>query len=235
MSHNFMNAQTAVQLIDYIASLRIPSDTVLTQNKEIRQVMVWANEQQRWDILINIAYHVTRHFAYPGIFQKSSEKDGQATKNQLWLQGVDFALAGLTASLRAKDKDPYHEKLFLDYLSRLSQNLRNYETARQYFESQLAVDNDLQSKFYIGEKLYLLGHEANDAQQFSVARKCYQKSVDIYQSMGNLYAMANIMQFMAVNEEQDGNLDLMQYYIEQSDSLMNQFNAQDKSEWPQNQ
>jgi hypothetical protein len=75
---------------------------------------------------------------------------------------------------------------------------------------------------WIAQRLYLLGHEAHQVQNFAVARKCYQKSVDIYQSMGNQYAMANIMAFMAVNEEEDGNLDLMQQYIEQSENLRKQ-------------
>ncbi len=220
-----MDEKSSLELIEELQMLRVPSDDAIERLDEIQQVVIWAEQQKRWDILITITQIIADHIVdtrpIMTMYGMQNADKTIETAGELWNTGVDFALKGRMA---AKESDNQRQEIqFLDTLSRLSRNLGDFAAAKDYTESRLLLTTTPEAKEHIASDFFYLGHEAREQENFSVARICYQNSFDIFQDLKSEYAMANILAFMAVNEEMDSNYDLAKTYMERSVELKKQF------------
>ncbi len=220
-----MDEKISLKLIEELQMLPIPSDVALERLDDIQQVVIWAEQQKRWDILITITDIITDHIVdtrpIMTMYGMQNADKTRETAGELWNKGVEFALIGLMAAKKSDNQS--QEVQFLDSLSRLSHNLGDFTAAKVYKENQLSLATTPKAKEHIARDFYLLGHEAREQENFSIARICYQNSFDIYQDLKNEYAMANILAFMVVNEEMDSNFDLAERYMERCIELKKQF------------
>ena len=220
-----MDEKTSLDLMEELQMLPIPSDAALERLEDIQQAVIWAEHQQKWEILIGITHIITKHIVdtrpIMTMYGMRNADKTIETAGELWNRGVEFASKGLMASKKSGDQN--QEIQFLDSLSRLSRNLGDYTAAKDYIENQLSLATIPKVKEGIARDFYLLGHEAHQHKSFSVARICYQNSFDIYQNLENKYAMANMLAFMTVNEEMDGNFDLAERYMGRCIELEKQF------------
>lgn len=74
-------------------------------------------------------------------------------------------------------------------------------------------------KWRIAREFMHLGHSANRKREYSIANECYLESLNIFKELNNTYAMANILAFMGVNEEEAGNESRAKTLFDESNKL----------------
>jgi tetratricopeptide (TPR) repeat protein len=212
-----MDEKTFLKLIDFVEQTT-DAAVVQTSMDECFDALRWAEQKQRWDLIIELTYTLSSYFIHSRAVDLKIEKQGpeqiEAAMRNFWEQGRECFRRGLMAAKQAnQDEVP-----FLARLSRLSSYLGEFDVALDYLKHELKLIHP-EMKWRTIREIKLLGTQAVGEGKFLIARECYQTSLNELEKMGNKYGMAETLDWMAANEDSLGNFDVAKQLFDQSDEI----------------
>lgn len=220
-----MNEEELSELIEKIEQSSENFWLVQSKLPQCHQAVEWAKQTERWDLVIKAAQackyeHLTRSIWAAKLQNK---KISDEEKLNFCRQMQNLALVGLMAARHIKDKQA--EQVFLSTLSQLSVELGNFDKTLDYLKQRLSFVPIERRWDIIGREAFHFGNAASKKGDYSTARALFQLSLDLMES-SNKYGTANILDFMAANELNAGNLERAHELMEQVEQLRKQLGKQ---------
>ncbi len=210
-----MNEEMALEMLAHIRSHAIEIVTLDSKLEQYKQVIEWAEQSERWDLVIDLVDALCYFFAFSRSALNAEQDKEQLleTVRSFWQNGKEFSIQGLVAAQQIESQDAKIQ--FLEYLAQFAARLGDFDTALDCMQQQIHwVTPDI--KWGVAYRLFRLGQQASYPEQRATSNALFRSSLEIFQELNDRSAMADALFCFGRNELEQGNLSIAKQYFERS-------------------